>query len=51
MQFLQMGGYAAFVWPAYGVTVLGLGGAVALTLRAYFRAKMMFAKLGGRTAE
>ena len=21
-QFLHMGGYAAFVWPAYGVTLL-----------------------------
>ena len=23
-QFLAMGGYAAFVWPAYGVSALGL---------------------------
>ncbi len=48
---LEMGGYGAFVWPAYGVTALGLGGAVVLTLRAYFRAKHMFARLGDRTTE
>jgi heme exporter protein CcmD len=35
---LNMGGYAA--WPAYGVTVLGLGIAIAMTLRAYARAKL-----------
>jgi heme exporter protein CcmD len=49
--FWSMGGYAAFVWPAYGITVLGLGGAVALSLRAYFRAKRMYAKLGDRNSE
>jgi len=37
---LEMGGYAAFVWPAYGVTVLGLGIAIAFTWRAYTRAKL-----------
>jgi heme exporter protein CcmD len=49
--FLDMGGYAAFVWPAFAVTALGLGAAVTLTLRAYFRAKRMFAKLGQRSPE
>jgi len=24
--FLAMGGYAAFVWPAYGLTLVVLGG-------------------------
>ena len=28
---LAMGGYAAFVWPAYGVSVVLLGATVALT--------------------
>jgi heme exporter protein CcmD len=51
MHFLEMGGYGAFVWPAYGVTALGLGGAVTLTLRAYFRAKHMFARLGDGKSE
>jgi heme exporter protein CcmD len=38
-----MGGYAAFVWPAYGVTLVGLGVIVILTLRAYGRAKARLA--------
>jgi heme exporter protein CcmD len=41
----NMGGYAAFVWPAYGVTVLGLGIVIATTLRAYARAKLRLAAL------
>jgi heme exporter protein D len=44
-QFLAMGGYAAFVWPAYGASVLGLGAAIALTIRAYSRAKASLAAL------
>ena len=24
IQFLDMGGYAPFVWPSYGVVILGL---------------------------
>jgi heme exporter protein D len=42
---LNMGGYAAFVWPAYAVSVLGLGAAVAFTLRAYTRARARLAAL------
>lgn len=38
-QFFAMGKYAAFVWPAYGISVVGIVIAVALTLRAYARAK------------
>lgn len=26
--FLNMGGYAAYVWPAYGVSALAIGGLV-----------------------
>ena len=40
-----MGDYAAFVWPAYAVTVLGLGGVIAITLRAYLLAKARLAAL------
>jgi heme exporter protein D len=40
-----MGGYAAFVWPAYGITLLLLGGAGALTWRAYRRARAQLAAL------
>jgi heme exporter protein D len=42
---LDMGTYAAYVWPAYGVSVLFLGAAVALTVRAYARAKARLAAL------
>jgi heme exporter protein CcmD len=43
--FLVMGKYAAYVWPAYGVSFLGLGLAVAFTLSAYARAKRRLAAL------
>ena len=43
-----MGGYAAFVWPAYGVSVLLLAGAVLLTMRAYLRARAQLAMLEGK---
>ena len=43
-----MGKYAAFVWPAYGVSALGLVAAVALTLSAYARAKKRLAALEER---
>jgi heme exporter protein D len=42
---LNMGGYAAFVWPAYGVSVVLLGAAIALTWRAYRRAQAQLAAL------
>ena len=33
--FLAMGGYAAFVWPAYGVAVAILGGLALFSWRRY----------------
>ncbi len=42
---LAMGGYAAYVWPAYGVSVLLLGGAIVATWRAYAKAKARLAAL------
>ena len=30
-----MGGYGAYIWPAYGISLLVLIGMVVLTLRAY----------------
>ena len=36
--FLAMGKYAAFVWPAYGISARGIVAAIFLTLRAYYRA-------------
>jgi heme exporter protein D len=47
--FLAMGGYAAFVWPAYGISAAGLALMVALTLRAYRRARAKLAAMGERT--
>ncbi|HYM02834.1 MAG TPA: heme exporter protein CcmD [Stellaceae bacterium] len=35
--FLAMGGYAAFVWPAYGLAVIVLGGFTLQSLTAYRR--------------
>ena len=43
--FLAMGGYAAYVWPAYGVSLVVLGCAILLTLRAYVRVRAALARL------
>lgn len=32
-EFLEMGGYAAYVWSAYGITAVVLGGLLIATLR------------------
>ncbi|HKM68547.1 MAG TPA: heme exporter protein CcmD [Stellaceae bacterium] len=34
-RYLAMGGYAAFVWPAYGVALGGLGGLAWCSWRRY----------------
>ena len=33
--FLAMGGYAGFVWPAYGVALVVLGGLAVFSWRRY----------------
>ncbi len=43
--FLAMGGYAAYVWPSFAVSILGIGGILAATLRDYARAKRRLAEL------
>ena len=43
--FLAMGGYAAFVWPAYGASLLGLAAAVIWVLAAWRRARSRLANL------
>jgi heme exporter protein D len=45
MSFWAMGGYAAFVWPAYAVSALGLIGATAWTLSAYAAARKRLKEL------
>jgi heme exporter protein D len=43
--FLSMGGYAAFVWPAYGVSAVGIAAAILITARSYRRAKSRLAAI------
>tara|TARA_Y100000052_G_C2867618_1_gene38179 strand:+ start:319 stop:474 length:156 start_codon:yes stop_codon:yes gene_type:complete len=31
-EFMDMGGYAAFIWPAWGLSVLALSGLVVMAL-------------------
>lgn len=38
-QFLAMGGYARFVWPAFGLAVIVLGGLLAESLITYQKRK------------
>ena len=37
--FLAMGGYAAFIWPAYGISALALVGMVWQSLAAWRAAR------------
>jgi heme exporter protein D len=37
--FFAMGGYAAYVWPSYGVSFVGLAAAIVFTWRSYTSAK------------
>jgi heme exporter protein D len=43
--YLAMGGYAAFVWPAYALSVIVLAGLAAWTLWANRRARDMLRRL------
>jgi heme exporter protein D len=47
-QFLAMGGYAAYVWPAYGITAVVLVGLVVQSLRAYRLRQRELERLQGR---
>ena len=46
--FLAMGGYAGFIWPAYGASLGGILLAILLSLRAYRQAKARLAALETR---
>ncbi len=35
MSWIEMGGYAAYVWPAYGFALVVLGGIAAQSWRRY----------------
>jgi heme exporter protein D len=43
--FLAMGGYAAYVWPAFLIAALVMGGLVATTLRGLRRREAALAEL------
>jgi heme exporter protein D len=43
--FLAMGGYAVFVWPAYAVTFAVLIGAVVLSVQARSKARKSIRQL------
>ena len=36
-EFFQMGGYGGFVWPAYGVSAVILGGLIFHTLSRHYK--------------
>ena len=44
----DMGVYGGFIWPAYGVSVLVLGGITLWTIGAWRRAKARLAALEAR---
>lgn len=44
-KFFAMGGYAAYVWPAYIASFAGIVGLVWTTLRGYARTKAKLASL------
>lgn len=46
-EFLDMGGYAVFVWPSYAITFLVMGGLVYMTLRRFQARKRALAALEG----
>jgi heme exporter protein CcmD len=39
MEYLDMGGYARYVWPAYILVIVAIGGNVLLARRALRRAR------------
>jgi heme exporter protein D len=43
--FFAMGGYAAFIWPAYAVSFLGLAAMVCASWAAWLKAKKRLAAL------
>lgn len=47
--FLAMGGYARFVWPSFGLTVIVLAGLLVLSLRGLRAAEAELAALQAAT--
>ncbi len=44
-KFIEMGGYAAYVWPALGLTVLVLAGLLILSVKSVRRREAELARL------
>ena len=44
-RFLDMGGYARFVWPAYGIAVVVLAGMAVQSYRAWRRQHRLWSAL------
>ena len=49
--FLDMGGYAAFVWPAYGLTAAIMVGFVVTSLRRLRRRQRRLAEMEASRAQ
>jgi heme exporter protein D len=47
----DMGTYAVYIWPAYGVSALALAGITLRTLAAWRRAKARLAALEARSTQ
>jgi heme exporter protein D len=47
-EFLAMGGYASYVWPSFGISLLVLVGAAAWTFARLARARRRLAEIEGR---
>lgn len=46
---LNLGGYGAYIWPAYAITAVSLGGTVFWSWRAWRAAKAKLAALESRS--
>ncbi len=51
MAFFEMGGYAGFIWPAYGAAAVVLVGLMVLSRRALKAAETELAALDARQTE
>jgi heme exporter protein D len=49
LQWFAMGGYAVFVWPAYGITAIALGGLAAHAWRRHRQSAQLLAQLQHET--
>jgi heme exporter protein D len=46
-EFFAMGGHAAFIWPAYGITAVLLGGLLVLSLKSMRQREALVESLRG----